>query len=61
MRLFEASEQAIREIVEEARSAREGSEARKFGDLYESFMNEERIEAAGRLTAAARISHSWTR
>src|ERR1700691_4515776 len=47
MRLFEASEQAIREIVEEARSAPKGSEARKFGDLYESFMNEERIEQLG--------------
>jgi putative endopeptidase len=47
MRLFEASEQAIRGIVEEARSAEDGSEARKFGDLYESFMNEERIEQLG--------------
>ncbi len=47
MRLFEASEQAIRGIVEEARSAAEGSEARKFGDLYESFMNEARIEQLG--------------
>jgi putative endopeptidase len=47
MRLFEASEEAIRGIVEEARSAGEGGEARKFGDLYESFMNEERIEQLG--------------
>src|ERR1700677_2684272 len=47
MRLFEASEEAIRGIVEEARSAGEGAEARKFGDLYESFMNEERIEQLG--------------
>ncbi len=47
MRLFEASEQAIRDIVEEARSAAEDTEARKFGDLYESFMNEERIEQLG--------------
>jgi putative endopeptidase len=47
MRLFEASEEAIRSIVEEARSAANGSEARKFGDLYESFMNEERIEQLG--------------
>jgi putative endopeptidase len=47
MRLFEASEEAIRGIVEEARSAEDGSEARKFGDLYESFMNEERIEQLG--------------
>jgi putative endopeptidase len=47
MRLFEESEQAIRSIVEEAPSAPHGSEARMFGDLYESFMNEARIEALG--------------
>ncbi|HEY1762655.1 MAG TPA: M13-type metalloendopeptidase [Acidimicrobiales bacterium] len=47
MRLFEDSEQAIRAIVEEARSSADGTEARKFGDLYESFMNEERIEQLG--------------
>ncbi len=47
VRLDEASEQAVRGIVEEARTAPNGSEARKFGDLYESFMNEERIEELG--------------
>ena len=47
MRLFEASEQAVRGIVEEAQSAPDGSEARKFGDLYESFMNEARVEELG--------------
>ncbi len=47
MRLFEASEQAIRGIVEEAWSSEDDSDARKFGDLYESFMNEERIEQLG--------------
>ncbi|HEV7959345.1 MAG TPA: M13 family metallopeptidase N-terminal domain-containing protein, partial [Acidimicrobiales bacterium] len=47
MRLFEDSEQAVRGIVEEARSAPEGSEPRKFGDLYESFMNEARGEELG--------------
>jgi putative endopeptidase len=47
MRLFEDSEQATRAIVEEARSAPEASEARKFGDLYESFMDEARIEELG--------------
>ncbi|HVB71254.1 MAG TPA: M13-type metalloendopeptidase [Acidimicrobiales bacterium] len=45
--LDEASEAAIHEIVEEARTAEPGSEARKFGDLYASFMDEDRIEERG--------------
>jgi putative endopeptidase len=45
--LDERSEQAIHEIVEEARTAPPGSEARKFGDLYASFMDEEHIEERG--------------
>ncbi len=59
--LAEASERAIREIVEEATAAPEGSEARKFGDLYASFMNEARVEGLGaeplarRLAAAAQV------
>jgi len=45
--LAEASERAVREIVEAARDAAPGTEARKIGDLYTSFMDEERIEALG--------------
>jgi putative endopeptidase len=45
MILFEEAERAVRDIVEEARSAPEGSEARKFGDLFTSFLDEERIES----------------
>src|SRR5579863_1402443 len=45
--LDEQSEEAIHEIVEEARTAPPGSEARKFGDLYASFMDEDRIEERG--------------
>ena len=46
--LFEQSpKRRSAEIVEEARSAPEGSEARKVGDLYASFMDEERVEALG--------------
>ena len=44
MILYEESERAIRDIIEEARSAPLGSEARKFGDLYASFLDEDRIE-----------------
>lgn len=47
MRLFEQSEEAIHVIVAEARTAPEGTEARKFGDLYASFMDEHRVEELG--------------
>jgi len=45
--LAEEAEKAVRAIIEEARSAPEGTEPRKFGDLYTSFMDEERIEQLG--------------
>jgi len=48
--LRDEAEAAVRDILEEARdgSAPPGSEARKIGDLYASFMDEEAIETAGR-------------
>ena len=45
--LAEEAENAVREIVEEAASAPEGSEERKFGDLYASFMDADRAEQLG--------------
>jgi len=45
--LIDASERAIREIIERSRSAPSGSEARKFGDLYTSFMDETHIDRLG--------------
>ncbi|MGD0054027.1 MAG: M13-type metalloendopeptidase [Acidimicrobiales bacterium] len=45
--LFEEAEKAVRAIVEQAGSAPEGSEARKFGDLYVSFVDESAIESRG--------------
>jgi putative endopeptidase len=45
--LNDESELAIRAILDEAREAPEGSEARKVGDLYSSFLDEERINARG--------------
>jgi len=45
--LNDMSELAIREILDESRDAPEGSEARKVGDLYSSFLDEERINARG--------------
>jgi putative endopeptidase len=48
--LRDRSEQALREIVEEAmavENAEPGSDVQKIGDLYRSFMDEATIEAAG--------------
>ncbi len=45
--LAEEAEKAVRAIIEQSTKAPEGSEARKVGDLYRSFMDEERIEEVG--------------
>jgi putative endopeptidase len=45
--LADGAELAIREILEESRTAPEGSEARKIGDLYSSFLDEERANTLG--------------
>jgi len=45
--LAEEAELAVRGIIEAAQSAEPGTEARKIGDLYASFMDEEAIEADG--------------
>ncbi len=45
--LAEAAEEAVREIIEEAQGAPTGTEERKIGDLYASFMDEDEIEARG--------------
>ncbi len=45
--LTQEADKAVREIVEEAGSAPEGSEERKLGDLYASFMDADRAELLG--------------
>jgi putative endopeptidase len=45
--LSEEAEKAVRKIIEASTSAPEGTEARKVGDLYTSFMNDKRIEEVG--------------
>jgi putative endopeptidase len=45
--LAEEAEKAVLELIEQAQHAPEGTEARKVGDLYTSFMDEKRIEAVG--------------
>ncbi|MBX3116706.1 MAG: peptidase M13 [Cryobacterium sp.] len=47
MILAEEAEKAVREIIEAAQKAGPGSEERKVGDLYSSFMNEARAEELG--------------
>jgi putative endopeptidase len=45
--LAEEAEKAVRDIIVEAQTAAPGTEERKFGDLYASFLDEERIEKLG--------------
>ena len=45
--LAEAAEKAVHDIIVEAQTAEPGTEERKFGDLYASFMDHERIEELG--------------
>ncbi|MEO6827380.1 MAG: M13-type metalloendopeptidase [Microbacteriaceae bacterium] len=45
--LAEEAEKAVRDIIVEAQDAEPGTEERKFGDLYASFLDEERIEKLG--------------
>ena len=45
--LAEEAEKAVRDIILEAQSAAPGTEERKIGDLYASFMDEARIQALG--------------
>ncbi len=45
--LVDGAEAAVRAIIEESRSALPGTEARKIGDLFASFMAQDAVEAAG--------------
>ncbi|HEU4757558.1 MAG TPA: M13-type metalloendopeptidase [Agromyces sp.] len=53
--LYEEAERAVREIIEESQQAEPGTEARKVGDLYASFMNEEHVELLGATPIAAQL------
>jgi putative endopeptidase len=54
--LAEEAEKAVRDIIVESQSADPGSEARKVGDLYASFLNEARINALGSKPIEAAIA-----
>lgn len=45
--LAEEAERAVRDIIIEAQESDPGSEERKFGDLYASFIDEETVESLG--------------
>ena len=51
--LAEEAETAVRELIEQACQAPPGSEARKVGDLYTSFMDEESIAKQGLVSLQA--------
>lgn len=53
--LHEEAERAVREIIEEAQRAEPGTEARKVGDLYASFMNEDKAEMLGTTPIASQL------
>lgn len=54
--LAEEAEKAVRDIIVEARDAAPGTEERKFGDLYASFMDEARVEEVGSAPLAPMLS-----
>lgn len=54
--LAEAAEAHVREIIEESQAAEEGTQARKIGDLYASFMDTERVAALGTTPLAAALA-----
>ncbi|MFC5929872.1 peptidase M13 [Cryobacterium melibiosiphilum] len=54
--LAEESEKAVRDIILESQAAEPGTQERKVGDLYASFLDEERIEALGATPLAADLA-----
>jgi putative endopeptidase len=54
--LAEEAEEAVRDIIVEAQTAEPGTEERKFGDLYASFLDEARVEELGATPLAPLLS-----
>ncbi|MCU1442064.1 MAG: peptidase [Cryobacterium sp.] len=54
--LAEEAEKAVRDIIVEAQSADPGTEERTFGDLYASFLDEQRVEQLGATPLAADLA-----
>ncbi len=56
--LAEEAEKAVRDIIIESQSAEPGTEGRKVGDLYASFLDEARIQALGAEPIAEAIAEA---
>jgi putative endopeptidase len=56
--LAEEAEKAVRDIIIESQSADPGTEGRKVGDLYASFLDEARIQALGAQPIAEAIAEA---
>lgn len=56
--LAEEAEKAVRDIIIESQSAEPGTQDRKVGDLYASFMDEARVNALGAQPIAAAIAEA---
>ena len=56
--LAEEAEKAVRDIIIESQSADPGTEGRKVGDLYASFLDEARIQALGAEPIAEAIAEA---
>jgi putative endopeptidase len=54
--IAEQAEKDVRAIIEESTTAEPGTEARKIGDLFASFMDTERIERLGAEPLAAQLA-----
>ena len=54
--LNDGAELAIREILDESRAAPPGGEARKVGDLYSSFLDDERVNSLGAKPLVERLA-----
>ena len=54
--LHEEAEKAVRDIIIEAQDGAPGTEERTFGDLYASFLDEERVEELGTTPIEAQLA-----
>jgi putative endopeptidase len=55
--LAEEAEKAVRDIIIEAQTAEPGTEERKFGDVFASFMDEAAVEVLGAAPLAPLLAH----
>src|SRR5664279_5728693 len=58
MVLAEEAEEAVRDIIIESQSAEPGTEARKVGDLYASFLDEARADELGATPIASQLAEA---